>query len=254
MSQLSLFDAMPSPESPPPVTEAQGHGVEIPRPGEWVQTWEEKGRLFVMPPASQFEPTPIEFVPELRLAWGHYEGDKRVGKGDIAASYSADLIGEKGTTRAPFAYRGQIWISTGGGPGQRASCSMMVSPKTYQGPTSRKAFKLLRGYEGLKVKHKGVEYVLTGEREFYIDTPEARAKAEEDFNRAKAYGSQALYWHLSGRQMLKDKGWPDDLDAIYQNNHCESTDKLGDLLVDLDAHTWSNVAHVLDHWHPLNQG
>lgn len=256
MSQLSLFDAMPSPEPPPPVAEAQGHGVEIPRPGEWVQTWEEKGRLFAMPPASHFEPTPFEFVPAFRMAGGHYEGDKEVGKGDIRASYSSDLISDKCVTRRPFTYRGQLWVSTGGRLGFCTTGMMLVDPKRYKGPTTKKPFTLGRGYDGLIVRSKGVAYVLTGAREFYIDTPEARAKAEEDFNHSKAYRAQALDWHLNGRQMLRDKDWPDDLDAIYKNNYCESKDKLGDLLFDrcCGAHSWSNVAQVFDHWHPLNNG
>jgi len=49
-----------------------------------------------------------------RGKWSH-EFNKQVGEGDIAASYSADAIGMRGTVRRPFVFRGDLWVNVGQG-------------------------------------------------------------------------------------------------------------------------------------------
>ena len=54
-------------------------------------------------------------VDPARLHHGRWsvEFNKRVGEGDIAASYSGDTIGLRSTVRRPFVFRGDIWVSVG---------------------------------------------------------------------------------------------------------------------------------------------
>lgn len=60
--------------------------------------------------------TPKEFrVDPSRLAsgtWCHVR-DRRIGEGDINASYSADKIGLEGKVRKPFIWQNTRWVCTG---------------------------------------------------------------------------------------------------------------------------------------------
>lgn len=45
------------------------------------------------------------------------EFNKHVGEGDIAASYSGDLIGRCDRVRPPFVFRGDLWVNVAQGGG-----------------------------------------------------------------------------------------------------------------------------------------
>lgn len=57
---------------------------------------------------------PIYAVDPDRLALGQWSHDfnQTVGEGDIAASYSADLLAMEGRVRCPFVYHGELWVTT----------------------------------------------------------------------------------------------------------------------------------------------
>jgi hypothetical protein len=51
----------------------------------------------------------IFLVSPSRLAWGEYVGDRKIGEGDMSASYSADRIAENKPIRQPFTWQGSLW-------------------------------------------------------------------------------------------------------------------------------------------------
>ena len=58
-----------------------------------------------------FECSAVYYVSPVRVALGQYDGERWIGKGDICASYSADLISDKRPIRQ-FEYNGALWVCT----------------------------------------------------------------------------------------------------------------------------------------------
>lgn len=70
--------------------------------------------------------------------WNH-ESERQEGEGDIAASYSGDVIAESGRIRAPFSFRDQLWICVGRSSDE-ARCYLLVPLASFEGkPTTYKA-------------------------------------------------------------------------------------------------------------------
>lgn len=90
--------------------------------------------------------------------------------GDIAASYSADVLSEGKGIRAPFAFRGEQWIaiglSSGGGADPTAECYRVVVPRAFRGQLRRKGEDRLSHplgpYHGDRTKHRGKDVMLQG--------------------------------------------------------------------------------------------
>lgn len=108
--------------------------------------------------------------------WCH-RTHKEIGKGDIAASYSADRIGMGQPLRNPFSWKGTLWVcvSIGGRRNQlTAEAYRLISPQAFNGePTTYYAKTRERGgdtarndpsgcYHGMTVKHAGQSFVLCG--------------------------------------------------------------------------------------------
>jgi hypothetical protein len=108
--------------------------------------------------------------------WCH-RTSKEIGKGDIAASYSADRIGMGQPLRKPFEWKGALWICVSIG-GRRdhltAVAYRLMLPQAFKGePTTYHAKTRERGgdtarnapsgfYHGTTVKHAGQPFVLCG--------------------------------------------------------------------------------------------
>lgn len=119
----------------------------------------------------------IHDVDPARLApggWSH-EKNKRLGEGDIAASYSADRIGMGEPVRKPFIWCNQMWVNVGTAMGPDR-CSVkayrLVSVDHYEGEPVTYYQKTAdcetarhdpNGfYHGMQVQRGGKDYVLVG--------------------------------------------------------------------------------------------
>jgi hypothetical protein len=112
-------------------------------------------------------------VDPARMRWGAWchERQKEIGKGDIAASYSADRIGEGQPIRKPFDWKGSLWICVGMS-NERVEAYRLMHPQAFSGvPTTYRAKTVdgdaARGdpngfYHGMAVKHGGKDFVLCG--------------------------------------------------------------------------------------------
>lgn len=103
--------------------------------------------------------------------------------GDINSSYSADKIGMEGTVRRPFKWQDGYRISTGilwtGQKTDHINTWLLVPIEYYKGetfvyPGKPNAFT----YEGMKVKWKGKEYILSKE----LVLMPRKEKTEEQLN------------------------------------------------------------------------
>jgi hypothetical protein len=96
------------------------------------------------------------------------------GGGDIARSYSAQSLGEKGAVKSPFKFRGGEWVYTGGGGrGERdwAECYRLVALDAFDGPSApyrdhdwnrMRGNKEVGAYHGMSAKHGSRDVVLSG--------------------------------------------------------------------------------------------
>jgi hypothetical protein len=109
-------------------------------------------------------------------AWCH-RAEKTLGEGDIAASYSADRIGENKPVRKPFNWQGSLWITTSGASRHGVNCFeayRLVHPSVFSGEatTYREKVRIDGGefaredvngfYHGMAVKHAGETLILCG--------------------------------------------------------------------------------------------
>lgn len=62
------------------------------------------------------------------------ERNRNIDKGDIAASYSADVIAFKGWVRKPFLFRGALYVSIGGA-NERAEAYQLQDVDQFGEPT-----------------------------------------------------------------------------------------------------------------------
>lgn len=104
--------------------------------------------------------------------WCH-EQNRQLDEGDIAASYSADVIAMHGRIRKPFVLRGCMFVCTGIG-GHRTDAYRLVAERAFDGaPTTYSAKVRADGgevarndpkgfYHGVAVRHGGKTYVLDG--------------------------------------------------------------------------------------------
>lgn len=126
----------------------------------------------------------INIVEPSRLAWPQWVTGKRVDEGDIHASYSSDTIAFRNTVRKPFLWRGESWVATGlsgiGGV-QQAKAVRLIAVDAFEGVTTTYGERCAREraaraarrdpmgfYHGVKVKHRGMIYVLSGPEETFI--------------------------------------------------------------------------------------
>lgn len=104
--------------------------------------------------------------------WNH-ERNRQLDEGDIAASYSADVIAMQGRVRKPFVLRGCLWIITSSGM-DRFEAYRLVAEQDFNGTPTTYANKVhadggktarddsLGFYHGMTVQQGGKRYVLTG--------------------------------------------------------------------------------------------
>lgn len=119
-----------------------------------------------------------------RLVGPRWEEGKRLGAGDIHASYSAHTIASQSIVRKPFKWRGEAWIAVGlsgiGGV-QQADAFRLVAAGLFQGAVNtyrlrcgnERAARLARRdpmgfYHGMRVRHNGAAYVLVGPEETFV--------------------------------------------------------------------------------------
>jgi hypothetical protein len=119
----------------------------------------------------------VELVDPERLASGNWchRAQKTLGQGDISASYSADRIGMGEPIRKPFTWKGGLWVCVGiryHGGTESAQAYRLTHPQIYEGEPVTYAVKTSDGdsaradpcgfYHGMRVKHAGAEFVLSG--------------------------------------------------------------------------------------------
>lgn len=127
-------------------------------------------------------------VDPSRLAdglWDH-EQDQRTGEGDIAASYSADLIAMEGRIRRPFNFHGKPYVCVGrtrspNSGEERAEAYRLVHRDTFNGAATTYAEKTRDSeaarsdpegfYHGMTVDRGGVAYILAGPPVRFIEGP-----------------------------------------------------------------------------------
>ena len=139
----------------------------------------------------------VVYVEASRFERDYTDGTGAQSKGDIAASYSADKIIE-GKVRKPFEYDGALYVNTGGYwdskniYGCEAGAWRLVPLSEYQGEITTYREKSGPGYEGIRVKWKKSEYVLTGPKVIFKtatddyqpdDVPASAAPAVDDERR-----------------------------------------------------------------------
>ncbi|MFT4843031.1 MAG: hypothetical protein ACI8UD_001862 [Planctomycetota bacterium] len=103
--------------------------------------------------------------------WCH-QTEKQIGEGDVAASYSADVIALEGRVRAPFRLFGWLRATTGisGRVGdEKATCYRLVPLSSFEETPRRYGDKIdqalrdqLGFYHGMAVKHGRKDFVLIG--------------------------------------------------------------------------------------------
>ena len=123
--------------------------------------------------------TEIEAVPVAhdRLAPGDWNGGKKSREGDIYGSYSGDRISEGKPVRAPFKFRGELWLCvgmSGAGGIQEAKAYRLVprqmfkaTPTTYHDKTAIEGGDAARNdpmgfYHGVSVKCGREALILMG--------------------------------------------------------------------------------------------
>jgi hypothetical protein len=126
----------------------------------------------------------INIVEPSRLAWLEWREGKRVDEGDIHASYSGDSIAFQNTVRKPFLWRGEPWVAvslSGIGGAQEAEAVRLIAAESFEGVTTtygercsrERAARAARRdpmgfYHGVRVKHRGLTYVLSGPEESFV--------------------------------------------------------------------------------------
>ena len=118
----------------------------------------------------------IHTVDPARLRPGVWscEKERRIGEGDISASYSGDLIGLKGRVRRPFRFQNRLWVCVGtsGGSLLTAKAYRLVEARFFEGEAVTYTEKTrdseaarndpLGFYHGMAVMHGGKPCVLVG--------------------------------------------------------------------------------------------
>lgn len=135
------------------------------------------------PPTFGEEDNPFVVDPK-RLAWGDWNHQSQTtdGEGDISAAYSADVIGD-GRIRKPFKFMGSLWCcaskrGTGrDGHACEATAYQLVPRALFAGKFGLKQ-EPGNWYHSMKVKHGGVEYVLSGPSKTFVPGDGASFAAE----------------------------------------------------------------------------
>lgn len=114
-------------------------------------------------------------VPPARLATGSWVQGQVIDKGDIAAAYSADTISQTGTVRAPFRWKGHLWVTVMMMTGAKtvAKAYRLTLPSLFDGTPQSYDSRRTGGadearsaatgyYHGMLIRHQGREHVLLG--------------------------------------------------------------------------------------------
>lgn len=112
--------------------------------------------------------------------WCH-RSEKEIGRGDIAASYSADRIGMDQPVRRPFEWQGSLWICVGTSRHDGRDCAnayRLVHPSRFSGEHTTYREKTSDGdtaradrlgfYHGMSVKLAKAEMVLCGPPAYFV--------------------------------------------------------------------------------------
>lgn len=156
-------------------------------------------------PGEPEEEAQVVYVEPERLQ-SRYDGSGRKKGGDIAESYSAQSVSERGSkVRNPFTHEGSLYVSTGGlsgGLGRPADYTdawRIVPRAEYKGRTFNYPGRLSpeNGYEGMRVMYGKNEYVMTGPELRFKPRASAPKRAaeptdEELFQQARNLDGRAL--------------------------------------------------------------
>lgn len=105
---------------------------------------------------------------------------KTIGEGDIAASYSADLIAMHNRVRRPFVHQGVLWVCVGmsNHPFECVKAYRLVESERFAGEAMTYAEKTRDGdaaradlfgfYHGVRVTQGGRDYILVGPPAVFI--------------------------------------------------------------------------------------
>lgn len=138
-----------------------------------------------------------------RLAWGKHDHarNRDVGKGDIHASYSADIIASEGRIRTAFRWQARLMVAvslSGMGGVDQAEAYQLIplksfagTPQTYAEKTgAAEAAEAARNdsngfYHGMTVKQGRELFVLSGPPVVFVaeagpDRPDGAASAEAE--------------------------------------------------------------------------
>ena len=135
-------------------------------------------------------------VEPARLSHGEWEGGKKIGEGDINASYSGDVL-SGGRLRKPFTHEGSLYVAVALMPHDTARAWRIVPQAEYKGETtavdsggeSGKAFT----YEGTLGSFRGKGYVLTGGAvEFQGRKPQPAAEGKETWEMTRGEYEKGL--------------------------------------------------------------
>ena len=156
-------------------------------------------------PSEDFHVTKAVTIPvnPARLAWGKYDHarNRDVGKGDIHASYSADIIASEGRMRTAFRWQAKLMVTVSlscmGGVDQAEAYQLIPlkafagTPQTYAEKTgaaedAEAARNDSNGfYHGMTVKQGPELFVLSGPPVVFVaeagpDRPDCTASAEAE--------------------------------------------------------------------------
>lgn len=115
-------------------------------------------------------------VDPSRLEWGEWshQRNRTIGEGDIAASYSADMIAFHGRVRKPFRFQNGLWACVGRSnlTAPTARAYRLIDITQFEGDPTTYSIKSRKGdsvrtdpngfYHGMTVTHGGRSYVLAG--------------------------------------------------------------------------------------------
>lgn len=125
-----------------------------------------------------------------RFSHGQWDHDlqRDIGEGDIAASYSADVIAMKGIVRKPFLFQRRLWVSTGNrtvrpaGPMNNGATAYHLMPlEAFEGRAVSYAEKTADSgaaradpngfYHRITVRHRGQPHVMVGPPVHFVPGP-----------------------------------------------------------------------------------
>lgn len=129
-------------------------------------------------------------VDPSRLAFGTWchTRNRQIGEGDIAASYSADMIAQ-GKIRKPFSWKNALWVCTGT-HSKSAEAYRLVPERFFDSePTTYNEVAMLpfeqrikpEGfYHGMRVRHGKQDCVLVGPKALFLPKEESEVLKQAD--------------------------------------------------------------------------